>query len=53
MQTKQATTKKYDLVLKASKLSKIELNNLIDVCLDEKNYEDAKIFADIYLRRSV
>jgi len=42
---------KYDLITQASKLSLIELNELIDKCVDEKNFDDARIFAEIYNRR--
>jgi len=50
MNTKVAQ-RKYELLTHASKLSLRELNDLIDKCLDEKNYDDAKIFADIWNNR--
>lgn len=51
MFTKDTTKYELELRMQASKLSIRELNQLIDECLDQENFEDAKIFAEIYNRR--
>jgi hypothetical protein len=45
------TTKREEYLITASKLSIAELNELINKCLDEKNFKDAQIYAEIYNRR--
>jgi len=42
---------KQEALITASKLSKQELNNLIDELLDKQEFDEATIFAKIYKKR--
>jgi hypothetical protein len=51
MLTQDTTKREMELRLQASKLSIAELNALVYECMDKGNWEDAKVFANIYVRR--